>query len=126
LHSTFIQAIYIVQHNEEPEELDIEGRGGKPLDPRSRGDAESSPPFPPSPRRSWIEAGKAKWTAYKAKADAESAAKLAKAYLAEKDRVANRSEEEVENEKIARAEQAAQRKKDRDGKLADEIDNLVE
>jgi hypothetical protein len=46
--------------------------------------------------------------------------------LAEKERVANRTEEEVENEKEARAAQAAQRKKDRDIKLADEVGNLVE
>jgi hypothetical protein len=51
------------------------------------------------------------------KADAERAARLATA-LAEKERVANRTEEEVENEKAARAVQAAQRKKDRDRKLA--------
>jgi hypothetical protein len=58
--------------------------------------------------------------------DAERPAKLAKA-LAEKERVAtNRTEEEVENEKEARAAQAAQRKKDRDIKLADEVGNLVE
>jgi hypothetical protein len=44
--------------------------------------------------------------------------------LAEKERVANRTEEEVE--KAARAVQAAQRKKDRDRKLADEVNNLVE
>jgi hypothetical protein len=64
-----------------------------------------------------LEAGKAKRTATKAEADAERAAKLAKA-LAEKERVAtNRTEEEVENEKEARVAQAAQRKKDRDIKL---------
>jgi hypothetical protein len=56
----------------------------------------------------------------------ERAAELAKA-LAEKERVAtNRTEEEVENEKEARAAQAAQRKKDRNIKLADEVGNLVE
>jgi plasmid stabilization system protein ParE len=57
------------------------------------------------------------------KADAERAAKLATA-LAEKERVANRTEEEVK--KAACALQAAQQKKDRDRKLADEVDNLVE
>jgi hypothetical protein len=41
-----------------------------------------------------LEAGKAKRTATEAKADAQRAAKLAKA-LAEKKRVANRTEEEV-------------------------------
>jgi hypothetical protein len=47
--------------------------------------------------------------------------------LAEKERVADRTEKEVENEKEARAAQAAQRKKDRDRKLADhEVGNLVE
>jgi hypothetical protein len=67
-----------------------------------------------------LEAGKAKRTAskLKVKADAERAAKLATAF-AEKERVANRTtEEEVENEKAARAVQAVQRKKDRDRKLA--------
>jgi mevalonate pyrophosphate decarboxylase len=50
---------------------------------------------------------------------------LAKA-LAEKEIVANRTEEEVENEKAARAAQVAQRKRDRDIELADEVDNLVD
>jgi hypothetical protein len=45
--------------------------------------------------------------------------------LAEKKRVANRTEEEVENEKPARAAQAAQRKNYRDRKVADEVDNLM-
>jgi hypothetical protein len=48
--------------------------------------------------------------------------------LAEKERVANRTEEEVENEKVkllARCKRLSGRK-DRDGKLADEVDNLVE
>jgi hypothetical protein len=54
------------------------------------------------------------------KADVERAAKLATA-LAEKERVANSTKEEVENEKAARAVQAAQRKKDRD-----EVENLGE
>jgi hypothetical protein len=60
----------------------------------------------------------------KREADAEKAAKLAKA-LAEKERVANRTnKEEMENEKEARAAQAAQRKKDRDRKLEDKEGNL--
>jgi hypothetical protein len=47
--------------------------------------------------------------------------------LALKEKVANRTEEdgEVENEKAARTAQAAQRKKDRDRKVTDEVDNLV-
>jgi hypothetical protein len=49
-----------------------------------------------------------------------------KPWRSSKERVANRTKEEVENEKAARAVQAAQREKDRDRKLADEVDNLVE
>jgi hypothetical protein len=73
-----------------------------------------------------LKAGKAKRTASKIKADAERAAKLATALEARKESVANRTEEEVENEKAARAVRAAQREKDRDRKLADIVDNLVE
>jgi hypothetical protein len=46
--------------------------------------------------------------------------------LAEKERVANRTEEDAENEKAARAVQAAQRKKDSDRKLVVEEDNFSE
>jgi hypothetical protein len=58
-----------------------------------------------------LESDKAKWTANKARADDASATKVKNA-LAEKERLTNRTEEELENGKAARADQAAQQKKD--------------
>jgi hypothetical protein len=74
--------------------------------PQARTSTGSAPAGAECKNTEKLEAGKATRTATKAKAEAKRSTKLAKA-LAEKERVANRTEEEVDNEKEARAAQAA-------------------